>query len=171
MKSSTAQSVIVWMDDDGDLYIPETSLKDANEDSIEQDIWTGEHAGVCQAIYSYGAFWNGGSYCVDITDRIAERLSRRSLTAAREPVEAARRFLEERGLDYHQGDVWRAEPLQIMEAREATRSAKPKPKRKRKVLTPEELRAQPQFKLPIEGGKIAKVSKHKAGDVREKKAS
>jgi hypothetical protein len=148
----TDRAYVLWMKRDGEIYSPGMSLDRATQDSIERDIWNGVHAGICHAVYSYGAFANGGSYCREITQEVAERLGRMSFESGSRPAAAALSFLETFGVEHRR---LAAPPSARPDDRTAQAPAKRAPARKRraKVLSPEELRAQPQFKLPIAGGK------------------
>jgi hypothetical protein len=155
MRKATASRVVLWMQDAaGDIYSPERRLADANEPAIEDDIWNGENVGVCHSIYAYGSYDNGGSWCCDITGRIAERLAQRSLDGRREPAEAVRAFLEQEGYAYHGSEIWTSESLRDPAPTRPAAQPAAKLKRRAKILTPEQMREQPQFKLPIAGGKL-----------------
>jgi hypothetical protein len=145
----TDRAYVLWMKRDGEIYSPGMSLDRATQESIEGDIWNGVHAGICHAVYSYGSFANGGIYCREITQEIAERLGRMSFEGGSRPAAAALSFLESFGVAHRRLASVRPDE------RTAKAPAKRAPVRKRraKVLSPEELRAQPQFKLPIAGGK------------------
>jgi hypothetical protein len=153
----TSHGAVLWMEHEGRIYSPETSLRKATREDFEDSVWKGGHPGVCRAVYQYGAYPNGGSYCRAITSEIARNLARRSLVSAIVPIEAVRAFLESEGEDYFRQD----EEVAALHGR-ATRlrpNAVPRttpavsPRKRARKLSPEELRAQPQFKLPISGGK------------------
>jgi hypothetical protein len=147
--------MVLWMEYEDDIYSPETSLRRATRENFEDDIWRGEYPGVCHAVYSYGTYPNGGSYCREITLEIASGMARRSFEQAIEPIPTVCAFLEAAG------EVWFKErregvisprPMQMHEEIAPARSPA-KPRKRVKTASPEELRAQPQFKLPIAGGK------------------
>jgi hypothetical protein len=154
-QSPTTHSMVLWMEYDGDIYSPETSLGRATRENFEDDIWRGEYPGVCHAVYSYGTYPNGGSYCREITLEIASGMTRRSFEQEIEPIPAVCAFLEAAG------EVWFKERREgvisprLIQMREEIAPARSRAKRRKgaKKASPEELRAQPQFKLPIAGGK------------------
>jgi hypothetical protein len=151
---------ILWMERDGELYSPEMPLSRASLDLIERDIWNGTYAGVCRAVYSYGTHANGGGYCREVTQEVAARLGEMSF-AGRDAVKApVRAFLEAMGVAFAERRPLReeaeAEPFEMIAPPEPVARARRAGARKRmKALTPAELRAQPQLKLPIAGGKSA----------------
>ncbi|SEE29961.1 hypothetical protein SAMN05444161_5364 [Rhizobiales bacterium GAS191] len=154
----TDRACVLWMELDGEIYSPAMSLGRATQETIERDIWNGAHAGVCHAVYSYGSFANGGSYCREITREVAERLGRMSLASSGKPAASALAFLEMFGVGHCDAGAAapaRSDDRPVFAQMPAGSAAKRPPARKRraKVLSPEELRAQPQFKLPIAGGK------------------
>ncbi|MFI5013919.1 MAG: hypothetical protein ACHQAY_16385 [Hyphomicrobiales bacterium] len=160
--NATDHACILWMELDGDIYSPEVSLGRATRDMIVRDLGDGAYKGTCHAVYSYGTYRNGGSYCSEITSEIARALSRRSLEASAEPCGSVRAFLDAEGLEYFRDAGERADRLRPQDrlfqlhrpAKPASPKAKRAPRQRRaKPLSPEELRAQPQFKLPIQGGK------------------
>jgi hypothetical protein len=153
--SPTTHGVILWMEYEGDIYCPETSHARATRENVEDDIWHGEHLGVCHAVYSYGAYPNGGSYCRDVTLEVASSVARRSFEQALEPIPAVCAFLQAAGEEWFQErreGVIADRPMPVsQEAAPARQQAKSR--KRTKQLSPEELRAQPQLKLPIAGGK------------------
>jgi len=157
----TDRACLLWMDLEGEIFSPGMSLGRATREMIERDIWNGAYSGVCHAVYSYGSYANGGSYCRDITREVAESLWRMSLAGKSRPAASAIAFLEKFELELAEE---RFEPLLDAAALGAS-SAKPRKARRRraKELTPEELRAQPQFKLPIPGGKSAAQGSEQGG--------
>jgi hypothetical protein len=105
---------------------------------------------VCHAAYSYGASDSGAARLSDATPEVARLLSDRSFDAGREPPEPVRLFLEEEGTDYYGRERY---PVPVERPQPHTAAVPAMAKRRRKPLTPEQLREQPQFKLPITGGK------------------
>ncbi len=143
------------------------SLGRSSEAAIERDLWEGAYPGVCQRIYSYGTHANGGSYCREITQDVAARLGRLSLATRRRPAESVRAFLEAFGIEYF-GETVGARRARIggsSTLRDAAasvgraRTQNARRKRRAKPLSAQELRAQPQFKLPIAGGKEGEGSR------------
>ena len=165
-RSATDHGFVLWMEREGEIYSPSMPLCRNAQDAIESDIWQCVHAGVCHSIYRYGSERNGGSYCREITEEVAARLGRMSFSARREPASPVRRFLEAFGVEFYtQVDDRlaldrRAYPHFEMEAPRADLPARKNSRRKgrSKPLTAEELRAQPQFKLPIPGGRSPEAS-------------
>jgi len=153
--SPTTHGVILWMEYEGDIYSPETSHGRATREIFEDEIWHGEHLGMCHAIYSYGAYPNGGSYCRDITLEVASSVARRSFDQALEPIPAVCAFLQAAGEEWFQERREGVIAARPMPASEEAAPARPQAKFRKRVkkLSPEELRAQPQLKLPIAGGK------------------
>jgi hypothetical protein len=160
-RNATAHAHVLWMDLDGDIYSPEMSLSRATAEMIERDIWNGIYPGVCHAVYSYGTYANGGSYCSEVTQDVATRLGRMSFAGRRGPAEPARAFLDAMGIAYF--DEGRAAPQEWPKHQPFELQAPNSPgspvkrsapqKRRSRSPSPPELRAQPQFKLPIAGGK------------------
>ncbi len=165
-RAATAHALLVWMDREGEIYSPEMTLSRSSEEAVERDLWECVHDGVCHSVYRYGAHANGGSYCREITQEVAARLGRLSFALRRKPAEPVCIFLEASAVEFfgrgegigarrpvdHPPFEMRApeqkEPSRIL-ARRKNRGKQP---------SPEELRAQPQFKLPISGGKDAEGS-------------
>ena len=165
--SATDHAVVLWMQHEGDIYSPEMSLGRSSEAAIERDLWEGAYPGVCQGIYSYGTHANGGSYCREITQDVAARLGRLSLATRRRPAELGARL--SRSLRHRifrrNGGAWRARIGGSSILRDAAasvgraRTQNDSSKRRAKPLSALELRAQPQFKLPIAGGREGEGSR------------
>ena len=149
------------MEREGEIYSPAMTLGRSSEEAVERDLWECSHAGVCHSVYRYGTHANGGSYCREITQELAARLGRLSLAARRRPAEPVRAFLQALGVEFFgedeehvPSDVSSYPPFEMRAPQEnesARRTSRRKSRAKR--LDPEELRTQPQFKLPIAGGK------------------
>ena len=163
MSRRTGDAHVVWMEFDGELYSPRTPLSRATLELIERDIWNGAYAGVCHAVYSYGSHANGGGYCREVTQDLAERLGRMSFTGRGAVAAPVRAFLEAMGVDYYEDRSSRrgemsVEPFQMLAPPEPVPAARRgSPRRRSRSLSPEELRAQPQLKLPIAGGKTGEA--------------
>jgi hypothetical protein len=165
--SATDHAVVLWMQHERDIYSPEMSLGRSSEAAIERDLWEGAYPGVCQGIYSYGTHANGGSYCREITQDVAARLGRLSLATRRRPAESVRAFLEAFGIGYFGETVEHGErelgappPFEMQPPRSDERARKmSRRKRRAKPLSAQELWAQPQFKLPIAGGREGEGSR------------
>jgi hypothetical protein len=149
--NATAHAHVLWMDLDGDIYSPEMSLSRATAEMIERDIWNGTYPGVCHAVYSYGTYANGGSYCSEVTQDVATRLGRMSFAGRRGPAAPARAFLDAMGIAYF--DEGRAGSQVGPKQQPFELQAPDLPDSPVKSPSLPELRAQPQFKLPIAGGK------------------
>ncbi|MBV9519921.1 MAG: hypothetical protein JO068_17565 [Hyphomicrobiales bacterium] len=171
-RSATDHGLILWMEREGDIYSPAMRLSQSSEEAIERDLWECVHAGACHSIYRYGTHANGGSYCREITEEVAARLGRLSLSMRRPPAGPVRSFLEAHGVEFFASiperldrDLPASPPFQ-MQAPQSGGSAKKSARRKSrsKPLTPEELRAQPQFKLPIAGGRDVEISRTASGE-------
>jgi hypothetical protein len=160
-RGGTDHALVLWMEGEGEIYSPAMTLGRSSEEAIARDLWECAHAGVCHSVYRYGTHANGGSYCREITQDVATRLGRLSLAMRREPAEPVRAFLKASGIDYFGEEVepvardFAAHPPFEMQSPEQGEISRKMPRRKSRSrrLTPEELRAQPQFKLPISGGK------------------
>jgi len=152
------------MELDGEIYSPRMPLGRARLDVIERDIWNGAHAGVCHAVYSYGSHPNGGGFCREVTQEVAARLGRMSFSARDEIRAPLRAFLEAMGVTYREHREPRRDgphdhPFEMEAPPEpASRAKRGAARRRSRALTPEELRAQPQLKLPIVGGGAAAPS-------------
>jgi hypothetical protein len=161
------------MEREGEIYSPGMTLGRSSEEAIERDLWECSHAGVCHSVYRYGTHGNGGSYCREITQEVAARLGRLSLAARRRPAEPVRAFLQAFGVEFFGEDEEHVPsgvpsyPLFEMRAPQPSESAKRTSRRKSRAkrLDPEELRLQPQFKLPIAGGKDIAGSRSKESAV------
>lgn len=171
-RNATGHALVLWMERDGEIYSPAMVLARSSEEALERDLWECAYAGVCHSIYRYGTHGNGGSYCREITPEVAARLGRLSLATRRRPAEPVRVFLQNFGEDFFDeieapaADVL-ARPFEMWAPRpSATSTRVPRRKSRAKRLDPEDLRAQPQFKLPIAGGKA--ISSHSTEGEAEK---
>jgi hypothetical protein len=157
------------MERQGEIYSPAMTLSRSSEEAVERDLWECTYAGVCHSVYRYGTHANGGSYCREITQEVAARLGRLSRALRRQPAEPVRSFLDAFGVQFFEGRPADERPAYQpfeMRAPQATGPSKRMPRRKSRAkrLNPEELRAQPQFKLPIAGGKVVGASRRSAGE-------
>ena len=160
-RGATDHALLLWMEGEGEIYSPAMTLSRSSEEAVTRDLWECAHAGVCHSVYRYGTHANGGSYCREITQDIAARLGRLSLVMRREPAEPVRAFLEAFGVAFFGEGEERAArehhayPPFEMRAPQPSASLRKMSKRKSRAkrLSPDELRVQPQFKLPITGGK------------------
>ncbi len=164
MSRRTDDACILWMELDGEVYSPDMPLSRASLELICRDIWNGAYAGICRAVYRYGAPANGGSYCREVTQEVAARLGEMSFAASDAPRASVRTFLEAMGIAYDKGgapqSVEAARPAfeMVSPPEPASRTRRASLRRKAKAPTPQELRAQPQLKLPIAGGKGGEAS-------------
>jgi hypothetical protein len=161
MSRLTGEAHVLWMELDGEIYSPAVPLQRATLELIERDLWNGAYAGVCHAVYSYGAYPNGGSFCRDVTREVAARLGGMSFAATDEVKAPVRSFLEAMGVACRED---RARPRDrparevfemVSPVEPVARARRNAAKRRQRTPTPQELRAQPQLKLPIAGGKAA----------------
>jgi hypothetical protein len=149
------------MERHGEVYSPAMPLRRATLDLIALDLWNGAYSGTCHAVYSYGAFSNGGSFCREVTQEIAARLGEISFATAEAAKPAVRTFLAEMGIAWRDSGErsQEAPPVEafamVSPPEPAARAKRSPAKRRPRTPTPQELRAQPQFKLPIAGGKAA----------------
>ena len=164
MSRLVSEAHVLWMERDGEIYSPAMPLRRSTPELIARDLWNGAYTGVCHAVYSYGAYPNGGSFCREVTQDVAERLGEMSFATSDEASTPVRAFLETAGVACREarGGMRRepeGEAFEMVSPPEPTvRTRRNASKRRAKALTPEELRAQPQFKLPIAGGR-AEVSR------------
>jgi hypothetical protein len=164
MRAATGDAHILWMELDGEIYSPKMALGRATFEAIARDIWNGAYAGICHAVYSYGARENGGSFCREVTQDLAARLAEISLSARGEVQPSVRAFLEAGGVDYcGRGapslNEPAGEPFEMTSPPDpVSRSRRASLRRKARVPSPEELRSQPQFKLPIPGGRAGEAA-------------
>lgn len=160
-RGATDHALVLWMEGESEIYSPAMTLSRGSEEAVARDLWECAHAGVCHSVYRYGTHANGGSYCREITQDIAARLGRLSLAMRREPAESVRAFLEAFGVAFFGEGEERAArehhaypPFEMSAPQPGAPSRKMQKRKSRaKGLSPEELRVQPQFKLPIMGGK------------------
>ena len=82
-RGATDHALLLWMEGEGEIYSPAMTLSRSSEEAVTRDLWECAHAGVCHSVYRYGTHANGGSYCREITQDIAARLGRLSLTMRR----------------------------------------------------------------------------------------
>jgi hypothetical protein len=159
MSRGAGDAHILWMELDGEIYSPKMPLSRATFEAIERDIWNGAYAGVCHAVYSYGARPNGGSFCREVTQDLAARLAEMSYTARGDVKASVRAFLEALGIDYYGRRMpspsgLEGEPFEMRSPPDSvSRPRRASPKRRQRAMSPEELRRQPQLKLPIAGGR------------------
>jgi hypothetical protein len=158
------------MEREGEIYSPVMTLNRSSEEALERDLWECAHAGVCHSIYRYGTHGSGGSYCREITHEVAARLGRLSLAMRRKPAEPVCVFLETFAVEFFgKGEGIGARDLPAYPPFEMRAPQQEEPSRtltrrksRGKRLSPEELRAQPQLKLPISGGRDVSSSRLEA---------
>jgi len=148
------------MELEGEIYSPSLPLGRARLDLIERDIWNCAYPGICHSVYRYGSQQNGGGYCREVTDEVAARLGRLSFAAQDEVRAPVRAFLEAMGVSCREdAAAMKVEPAPAFEMvsppEPAARARHAGTKRRARPVSAEELRAQPQLKLPIAGGRAA----------------
>jgi hypothetical protein len=162
MKPADAACVL-WMQHEGEIYSPKMPLERATFELIARDLWNGAYPGICHSVLCYGAHANGGGYCREITQDLAARLGEMSFSARDEMKGPVRAFLEAMGVPYRGHGAGRgvdASFEMVAPPEPVTRAKRAGARKRAKPATAAELRAQPQLKLPIAGGRhIAAAAK------------